>query len=371
MKVWQKGVLGTIGGAAAAFAAYYAYLTKQYYRIPDHERLAVGNPQTAVLQPGKTYSALTYNVGFGAYNQDFDFFMNKGVMLDGRKVHGHHGTAVSKQVVLDDTQGAIKVLQEENPDFVLLQEIDTNSTRSFHVNQVQLAEQACPAYSHIYACNFHTGYLAVPITNPHGTVRSGLLTMSKYQIKGAQRRQYPVSGGPIEKFVDLDRCFEELRLPVADQHDLILINSHMSAYDKNGNSRVKQSQMLADLLRREAQAGNYVIVGGDFNQAFGADMLTYFQHQQQVPGWVSVLDDPHVLPDSVRMVMAKNRLEVPTCRASDLPYDPQVNYMTICDGFIVSNNVKAEAINLDTKFAYADHNPVKLSFQLLSAGSND
>ena len=34
------------------------------------------------------------------------------------------------------------------------------------------------------------------------------------------------------------------------------------------------------------------------------------------------------------------------------------------DGFIVSDNVSATAENIDTNFAYSDHNPVKLTFRL-------
>ncbi|MCH3904351.1 MAG: endonuclease/exonuclease/phosphatase family protein [Lactobacillus sp.] len=353
-----------LAGGAAAFAAYYTYLSKQYYRIPDHQPLNSDHNPEGKLEPGVDYSAITFNVGFGAYNHDFDFFMDSGTMLNGKKVHGHRGTAISKHAVLTSTNGVINTLKDENPDFMLLQEIDTNSTRSFHVNQVELVSHAFPKYAHLYASDFHTAYLAVPITNPHGIARSGLLTLSKYHINKAERRQYPVSNGPIEKFVDLDRCFEMMRLPVTNGKELILINSHMSAYDKNGDSRAKQIHLLAELMKNETAAGNYVIIGGDFNQVFGADMIGYFHHQEEIPGWVSVLNDPERLPENSHVVMAKNRLEVPTCRAAEMPYDPEINYMTICDGFIISNNVEAEAINLDTDFAYADHNPVRLNFKL-------
>ena len=47
-----------------------------------------------------------------------------------------------------------------------------------------------------------------------------------------------------------------------------------------------------------------------------------------------------------------------------MKYDPKVNYMTICDGFIVSKNVQAKAYNINTHFEYADHNPVRLEFEL-------
>ncbi|MCI1290518.1 MAG: endonuclease/exonuclease/phosphatase family protein [Lactobacillus sp.] len=363
MKFWKTAAYGLLGSISAV-AAYYAYLSKQYYRIPDHERLQIGNNQAQELKIETPYSAMTYNVGFGAYNHDFDFFMDTGTMLNGKKVRGHRGTAISKKAVLASTNGVIKTLKNEQPDFALLQEIDTDSTRSFHVNQVKLLEAANPQTGHAYASDFHTAYLAVPVTNPHGIANSGLLTLSKYKVNRAERRQYPVSQGLIEKFVDLDRCFELLRLPVENGKELILINSHMSAYDKNGNSRAKQIKMLAKLLKDETAAGNYVIVGGDFNQAFGHDMISYYQHQEQIPAWVSVLNEPAVLPNNCQVVLAKNRLQVPTCRGAELPYDPEVNYMTICDGFIISDNVEAEAENIDTDFAYADHNPVKLTFKL-------
>ena len=42
-----------------------------------------------------------------------------------------------------------------------------------------------------------------------------------------------------------------------------------------------------------------------------------------------------------------------------------MNYTTVVDGFLVSANIKAEAENIDVDFAYSDHNPVKLEFELI------
>ena len=41
------------------------------------------------------------------------------------------------------------------------------------------------------------------------------------------------------------------------------------------------------------------------------------------------------------------------------------DYTVTVDGFVVSDNVRATATNVDTGFAYSDHNPVALSFELL------
>lgn len=366
MKILKRiglGLLILLGLLLVIFGGYYWYLAAHYYRIPDHQKLSVGNQQAAVLQTGKNYKATTYNVGFGAYNHQFDFFMDKGELKNGKKLHGHRGTAISKQAVLTSTQGVIQTMRKQQPDFMFFQEIDTNSTRSFHVNQVKRVEQAFPKMDHAFASNFHSAFLAVPLNNPHGTVRSGLLSMSKYQMTSAVRRKYPVSAGPIEKFVDLDRCFAVMKFPVKNGKSLVMINSHMSAYDKGGKMRKAQMKLISSVMEREYKQGNYVIVGGDFNHALGEDMMTHFEHEEKIPNWVSPLTQK-MLPKDFTMVKAKNRESVATCRATDMKYDPKVNYMTICDGFIVSKNVKATATNLNTQFKYADHNPVKLEFEL-------
>ena len=55
---------------------------------------------------------------------------------------------------------------------------------------------------------------------------------------------------------------------------------------------------------------------------------------------------------------------MPTCRSTDIPYTKGVNYTSVLDGFIVSDNIEATAINIDADFEYSDHNPVLLNFRL-------
>ena len=49
--------------------------------------------------------------------------------------------------------------------------------------------------------------------------------------------------------------------------ELVIVNVHLEAYD-SGEGKEAQTKMLAELLKKEQEAGNYVIAGGDFNQAF-------------------------------------------------------------------------------------------------------
>jgi endonuclease/exonuclease/phosphatase family metal-dependent hydrolase len=334
----------------------------QYERIADNTVLETTNPSEDTLQTGVPYTALTYNIGFGAYNHDFSFFMDTGTMKDGTAVQGTMSRAQSKEIVLSNTQNALEAARGLDPDFCLLQEVDENATRSFHIDQKSMLEQGFSGYSSTFALNFHSAYLLYPLHEPHGSVQAGLLSLCRYRVDEAVRRSYPVDEGFITKFFDLDRCFALFRLPVDNGKELVLINSHMSAYDEGGTVRERQLQLLNEVMAEEYAKGNYVIVGGDFNHAL-CGTLKSFPSQQEVPPWVFPLDDG-ALADGIRVAEADNIREVPTCRSTDIPYEKGVNYTVVVDGFFVSDNVTAAAHNIDTDFDWSDHNPVLLTITL-------
>lgn len=341
---------------------YVAYLMFTYDRIPDNAQVEVGNNPSAVLKQNTTYTAASYNIGFGAYTPDYTFFLDEGFMADGTKTTGEHSKAISEQSVRACTDGAIGEIDKLNVDFALLQEVDTDSTRSFNVNQKKAFEQAFPNKSSAFAVNFHSAYLAYPLTDHHGIVNAGLLAMGDAHVSEATRFSYPIAEDFPTKFFDLDRCFLVERLPVENGKELVLINSHMSAYDEGGVIRAQQLALIMGFMEEEALAGNYVIAGGDWNHAL-CDSLTLYASDQLVPPWVAVFDDAD-LPQGFSVVRPENLAQVPTCRGADIPYEKGHTYTVTVDGFIVSDNVKATSENIDTGFTYSDHNPVKLTFEL-------
>ncbi|MBK5200719.1 MAG: endonuclease/exonuclease/phosphatase [Spirochaetaceae bacterium] len=66
----------------------------------------------------------------------------------------------------------------------------------------------------------------------------------------------------------------------------------------------------------------------------------------------------------MRICSAENELEVATCRSTDLPYVKDVNYTTVIDGFIISDNIEAYSTNIENNYLYSDHQPVLLHFKL-------
>ena len=357
-----KVLLAIILIVVAVAAGYIAYMQINYYRIADSQQIEVERNAAPVLRAGRPYTAVTYNIGFGAYTPDYTFFMDEGIMEDGTHTQGTHGRAVSEQSVLACTHGAIVTLDALEPDFILLQEVDTDSTRSFGVNQKSLIEEAFTQMGSSFAVNFHSAFLAYPIPEMHGIVNAGLLTLTGTYVREAERRSYPIDESFFTKFFDLDRCFLIERIPVDNGKQLVLINSHMSAYDEGGLIRAKQMELINSVLADEYAAGNYVIVGGDWNHAL-CDSAGLYKSAQQIPPWVAVFDES-LLTQGFRVVRPGNLEEVPTCRGVDIPYEKGYTYTTTVDGFVISDNVTATAENIDTGFTYSDHNPVKITFTL-------
>lgn len=362
MKTILKIVVIVIGVLLLVVGSYLIYLQTNFYRNANGASVDIADNQTAQVETGTEYTALTYNIGFGAYDQSYTCFMDTGVMADGTKTQGEHSWATSEQQMYTDIDGAISIIRELDPDFVCLQEVDVDSDRTYHMDQRAYITGELSGYGNSFERNFHTAYLAYPFNEPLGIVNAGLLTLSRFNIEEATWGSYPIDMGFIIKFTDLDRGFTVNRIQVSDGKQLVLVNSHMSAYDSGGIIRAQQLETLNSFLETEYEKGNYVIVGGDFNQTMGGTMST-FASGQQIPSWVAEFDEAD-LADGFRLIHADNIYEVPTCRGADIAWEEGVDYTCVIDGFIVSDNIIASSENIDTTFENSDHNPVLLTFSL-------
>ena len=345
---------------------YLGYVMLQYYRYDNIVDLNIDrNSDKVIVSLNKEYSISTYNLGFGAYNHDYSFFMDDGYMKDGRYVKGKYAKARSKNIVLNNSEGAINTVKNLNSDFMFFQEVDKKADRSYNVNQYQMLMNSFIDYSSVYASNFHSAYLLYPFNDPIGKTEAGIVTMSKYKMQSATRYKLPIDESFPTKFFDLDRCFMITRYTVSEGRELVLINVHLSAYDEGGIYRKKQLSLLNDILKIENEKGSYVIVGGDFNHDI-ADSLNTFVTEQKVPKWVYVLNNSD-LADGYSFATSKN---IPTCRSTDMPYKKDSNYSVVLDGFIVSDNIMVTSVtNISQEgeelFLYSDHNPVEMKFVLL------
>ncbi len=351
-----KGALIILGAVLLLVLAYLLYVIVTYDRIEDNIPLTVeGSANENTVSLGTEYTIVTQNLGFGAYTRDFTFFM------DG----GKESRARSAESVQSCINAAITEVGSFDPDFILFQEVDIDSTRSFHIDQYEMLAGAFSDYSRCKAINYDSAYLAYPFNEPHGASYSSMATFSRYTIQSSLRRSFPISTS-FSKFLDLDRCYSVSRIKVENGRELVIYNVHSSAYGGSDEIRTAQMTMLMNDMKAEYDKGNYVICGGDFNHDFTGDST------QKLNGGMGTLDfgwaqpfPADLIPEGFSRAISYKDGEIkPTCRDCDIPYE-EGNFTIIVDGFIISDNVKCvEVENVVTGFEYSDHNPVVLTFVL-------
>ena len=347
-------LLVTIGALVVlGVTCYVLYAYGTYYRLEDSVVLDVEDSSAASAEPDREYTLLSYNVGFGAYSADYSFFMDGGT----------ESRARSEEAVRMNLGGALETVRTQAPDFLFLQEVDVDATRSYHVDETDLVRRALPGYGAVFAQNYDSPYLLWPLNQPHGASRAGILTLSLLRMDSGLRRSLPVETG-FSKFYDLDRCYSVVRVPVSNGRTLCLYNVHLSAYTPGDSTVVAdQLQMLLEDMAGEYAAGNYAVCGGDFNK----DLLGSSAKELGVPPedgvWARSFP-VELLPEGVTL-HAPRTGSVPSCRSASMAYDPKTTPAYTLDGFLVSDNVTVTAAAvIDTGFAYSDHNPVALTFAL-------
>lgn len=245
-----------------------------------------------------------------------------------------------------------------HPDFVLLQEVDIHSARSYGIDEREVLRTAVEHESEAFAYNYNSLFVPYPIP-PIGHVEGGLLTISNKEIMQADRIALPCPFSWPTRVANLKRCLLVSRFSLkGTDKELVLVNLHLEAYD-SGEGKAAQTAQLAALLKGEAEKGNYIVAGGDFNQGFSnVDSSIWPVHEGM---WKPGLIEPEAFGDSFSLIMDAS---VPTCRSLDRPYagdaDEDFQFYMI-DGFIVSENVQVDLVKThDRGFVFSDHNPVHM-----------
>ncbi|GHU41788.1 endonuclease [Bacilli bacterium] len=338
-----KIILGLLILVVLIVGSYIAYVYLQYNRLPDKQTLTVKKAQHAKqISANQAYKIMTFNIGYGAYPADYTFFMDGGKEVRAR----------SKADVLANLTEDNRLLTTENPDFINLQEVDYEGDRSFKVNQPDFFTEKNPNYTSSFANNYHSAYLFYPITQPIGKAKSGLLTLSKGQIRQATRYSLPIETN-FNKFFDLDRAFSVNEVAVQNGRKLFIYNVHLSAFIKDEVIQAAQLTKLFDNMKAHADAGDYVICGGDYNH-----VLSGKAHPELT--WMKPFPTAK-LSKNMRVVAPTNE---PSVRSNGTVYGDH-STLGVIDGFLVTENVKTLNIQtIQNDFKSSDHNPVVMTFEL-------
>ena len=335
-----------------AFGGLLAFITIVEYRPADREDIEITGTAAKTVKAGDTINFMTWNIGYGALGDNADFFMDGGKMV----------YTADKERLDSNLSEIMSVIKSNSPDILYVQEIDRDSSRSKHVNELEMVGDTLGGYSYAFALNFKDVFMPYPIP-PMAKVDSGISTVSSYTMNNAERIQLPCPfSWPIRTF-NLKRCVLISRIPVeGSDKELVLVNLHLEAYD-DGEGKVEQTKMLVDILNSEKEKGNYVIAGGDFNQIFSSADKSAYPAQ---PGkWAAGEIDVSMFGEGWSFMMDSS---VPSCRSLDQPYagaDKSTFQYYLIDGFIVSDDISVDNFGTqDLDFKVSDHNPVLMQVTL-------
>lgn len=331
-----------------AFLLFLLYATIDDYR-PEEIITQTTECEEDILSDSLQVKLLIWNIGYAGLDASMDFFYDGGASM-----------RPSREGVRRNMEGILGNLSPyRSYDFILLQEVDQDSKRSYHTNEYGEIRDLFAEHGSYFGVNYDVGFVPIPLKEPMGKVKSGLMTLSKYCPDQVERRGFPGNYSWPMKLFMLDRCFLVNRYHLANHKDLLIINTHNSAYD-DGSLRAQQMDYLRDYLLSESDRGNYIIVGGDWNQTpygiepelpshrFDTDNLSYVQKDYPAPGWTWAYDPG-----------------LPTNRRVAVPYERGSSLTTIIDCYLLSPNIRLEHVEtIDLDFQYSDHQPVILQVSL-------
>lgn len=306
-------------------------------------------------------SFTSWNLGYGGLGAESDFFYDHGNLLfsGGRMVR-----AAPEQVMRNISASAGFVTSVKS-DFFLFQETDLASKRSYYINQFERISNEIPAFSAFFAPNYKVARVPIPLLEPwkaYGRTLSGLATYCRFQPEESLRLQLPGEFGWPTRIFQLDRCVSVHRFKLKTDEQLVVVNVHNSAYDSGGELKRKQMAFLRELFLREYEKGNYVVVGGDWNQC-----PPYFRYDSFMPGktqgYTQINIAAEFLPEGWQWVYDAS---TPTNRKTRSPYKAGESFVTLIDFFLISPNVQVLSVKtIAQDFQFSDHQPVWMEVKLL------
>ena len=359
---WLKRILFVLLVPVGAFLLFLAWATLADYKPPEQIPAETSGTGRRVDLSDSIFSITTWNLGYFGLGKDCDFFFDGGTM-----------TRPSKEQYRQYSEGVLDYLEkQENTDFYFFQEVDVYSKRSHFDNQVEKLKTLFNRMESSFAYNYIVPFVIVPATNPMGKVNSGILSFSAFHTTENTRYAFPTSYAWPVNLMQLDRCFMLSRVQLAGGKELVLINTHNEAFD-DGSQRRKQLAVLKELMLAEYEKGNFVVVGGDWNQnpvGFGDlaigrldDLAIWRFGDLDVGRRIEPAIEADFLPGDWQWVFDPS---LPTNRDVDAPYERGKTKTTIIDFFVVSPNVEVIQVKTtDIGFEWADHQPVEMKFKLL------
>lgn len=351
----------TLLGLLIVIALAGAMVYSLTWRPDAREVLPVScSTQPPTVAPGQALKVMTWNVQYLA-GKRYVFWNDLAAGTD------EAPTADDMAFSLDEVA---RVIRDEQPDIVLLQELDDGAKASGYQNQLKLLQERV---ADLYPCSAHAfDWKADFIPDPHifGSVGRQLATLSRYEIEHAERLQLPVSEvNLISRQFKPKNALLLTYLPLSDGGQMAVLNTHLDRATQPDENLQAQVSAVAKVLDKFESRGTPWLIGGDFN------LLPLGQYQrlpseQRTP--YSSDSALHVLWDKYPMIPTNNEASgIDRARwLTHYPNDTNVSGpdRTVDFVFYSPRIKRVEArVRQDDTLRISDHLPVIARFLLPAA----
>ncbi len=210
------------------------------------------------LESGQSVKILSYNVQYMA-GKGYVFFYD---------LPGDAGpdNRPSPEAISNTISEVARIINEEQPDIVLLQEVNDGAKRTDYEDQLaRLLPLLSPVYPY-HASAFYWKNRFVPHPHIMGATGMKLSTLSRFQITSAVRHQLPLRTNDIlRRQFNFKRAVLETRLAISDGGELVVFNTHLDAFAHNTDTMKRQVGKLIEILSVVDAETHPWIIGGDFN----------------------------------------------------------------------------------------------------------
>jgi endonuclease/exonuclease/phosphatase family metal-dependent hydrolase len=349
-----KAVLIIIAIFVLGFTSLIVYAMLSDYKPEDKEIISQSD-SPSVVDDSLTFTLLTWNIGYAGLDKDMDFFKDGGT-----KVITPEDRCLENISLIGDF-----LLRNDTVDFILLQEIDRNSKRSYRIDQYEKLAGILSGHHPFFAKNYDVFFVPAPPAEPYGKVYSGIAVYSKFIPESSTRYSLPGDVGFPTQLFYLDRCFMVNRYKLSGGKELVLINTHNEAFDEGGEIRKAQMEMLREFVLSEYNSGNYVIAGGDWNQS-PPGFKPAFSGNKAFTGQIGNFNlmgiESDYMPGEWKWIYDPVS---PSFRTLLAAYDPAATPTGVCDIFLISPNLESVSVKCcNLGFANSDHNPVIIQVKL-------
>ncbi|UCG27485.1 MAG: hypothetical protein JSV24_11010 [Bacteroidales bacterium] len=338
------------------FILFLLFATFSDYK-PAVKEIISESAKPDTIRTGEKISCLLWNIGYCGLGREMDFFYDGGSQV-----------RTSYENTLRNFSYIKRFLAENDScHFILLQEVDIKSKRTYRINEADSFDRALPNHHAFFALNYKVKFVPVPPLSPLGKVNSGLLTLAKYLPGKCVRHNYPGDySWPTNLFM-LDRCFMVNRYPLPNGKEFLVINSHNSAFD-DGSLKIQEMQYLKDFMMEEYGKGNYILVGADWNQNPPDFTSKTSSSELKYERFLLHSIDNDFMPEDWKWIYYPS---IPSNRNLKTPYDQDSSSLTILDFFLLSPNLrKLRVKTLNLQFEYSDHQPVLLDLEIIDNASS-